>query len=152
MKFIHHKKKVVSVAAGLAVVGAVAASAASLGGLTGGEGLGADSVEVTSCDTDGIDFEFAKSYDVASRQYMVDSITLSDIDFDCVAREYEFSVFEKGGDEARAYSGGDALVPELYVRTSGGFSLAGRITFPVNLPVEDVDGVSAFIGRQQFVP
>lgn len=69
------KKNVVAVLAGVAVATAVAASAASLGGLTT-QWLGANSNVVASPVTGGVDVTWETSYDAGLGYYVVSGFTL----------------------------------------------------------------------------
>ncbi|GAB2623368.1 hypothetical protein [Pseudactinotalea suaedae] len=73
------KKNVVAVLAGVAVATAVAASAASLGGLTT-QWLGANSNVVQSPVTGGLDVDWDTAYDAALGYYVVSGFTLDTTD------------------------------------------------------------------------
>lgn len=150
MQITRIEKKVVAVVAGLAIAGSVAASAASLGGLAS-DSLGADTGEVGACDTDGIDVEYTNSFDVARGEYLVDTVTLSDIALECLLRPYEFSIFQKGAGGARQVDGGPALFFTPYNRSqNGGVDMVGRKEIPVSFPAEDLEGVAMYISGQQI--
>ena len=55
------RKKLIAILLAALVSGLIAASAASLGGITGSD-LGADATVVASCDTDGVTVDYTTSY------------------------------------------------------------------------------------------
>ena len=99
------RKMAVAVLAGLALTGLVGASAASLGGIRGGT-LGADAEDVLSCDTDGVDASYNTSFrsdaaavdptvaDGINGHFNVDSVTLTDVNVDCVGKAYEILLLD----------------------------------------------------------
>lgn len=68
--------------AGVVAFSAVAASAATLGGLDGKQ-LGADSAVVGSCDTDGVDLAYTTSYSATAGEYQVSGVTVTGIAAAC---------------------------------------------------------------------
>ena len=64
------------------LLGVVAASAASLGGITSGN-LGADTGVVASCDTDGVTLAYTNSYDATLGRYQTTSVSVSGINTAC---------------------------------------------------------------------
>ena len=87
MKMKNMRKKSVAILAGLAIAGTVGASAASLGGL-GGNDLGADAAEVVSCDTDGVVLAYETSFDAATGEYEVDTVTVSSVNAACDGQDF----------------------------------------------------------------
>lgn len=85
------RKKSAAVLAGLAIAGAVGASAASLGGLNSDE-LGADTGAVASCDIDGIDVAYTTEFDETEGEYLVTEIVLSDVDEACDTQDVDLTV------------------------------------------------------------
>ncbi len=67
---------------GLCTVGALGASAASLGGLTAAR-LGADDEIVASCDADGITVGFTNAYDATVGRYRVTNVVLTGVAATC---------------------------------------------------------------------
>ncbi len=90
------RKKSVAVLAGLAIAGAVGASAASLGGLNSDD-LGADTGDVASCDTNGIDVGYDTSFDGTTGEYVVTSINLSDINAACEGQTFDLTLLGDDG-------------------------------------------------------
>lgn len=90
------KRTLVAVIAGIAVTAGVFASAASLGGVTS-TNLGSSATVVASCDTDGVDLDYSTSYDTASGTYLVNSVTVSDIDPSCKGEQIEVSLKSADG-------------------------------------------------------
>jgi hypothetical protein len=90
------KRSLIAVIAGIAVTGGVFASAASLGGVTS-TNLGSSATVVASCDTDGVGLDYSTSYDTASGTYLVNSVTVSDIDASCKGEQIEVSLKSADG-------------------------------------------------------
>ena len=146
------RKKSVAILAGVAIAGAVGASAASLGGLTGGEGLGADAAAVSSCDTNGIVVNYTTSYSTANDEYMLDSIDFSGVDSDCAGQDYEVTVelltevdfadpAAARTPEQRTYGGG---TPSATVTLGGTGGDEFSVPTP-NLKAESVVGLAVII-------
>jgi hypothetical protein len=76
------KRTVIAIVAAVAAFGAVSASAASLGGL-GTKSLGADTSVVASCDTNGVDVVYNTAYNATAKEYVVNSVALSNINASC---------------------------------------------------------------------
>lgn len=72
------KRAVLGLLAAMTAFGAVAASAASLGGITS-DSLGADNTAVTACDTDGVTTSYTVSYDSAIPGYEAGTVTVDGI-------------------------------------------------------------------------
>ena len=147
MKMKSMRKKSVAILAGVAIAGAVGASAASLGGL-GGNDLGADTGDVASCDTDGIDVAYTTSYDATAAEYLVDSIDLSDINVNCAGQAYDLTVLMSEFDDAVT---GDPLVtpiaeaPIVFTGTIGAGGTQSIDTTGSTVPAEHVDGLAMSI-------
>ncbi len=141
------KKKVIAVVAGLAIAGAVGASAASLGGV-GGEDLGADTGDVAACDTDGIDVDWRPVFNAARGEYVA-RFTLADIDLDCLNNPYKLSIFQKGAGGSRAFLETDRFrFTQRYNRASDGERVA-RAFYTSTFPAEDIEGIALEIVGQQ---
>ncbi|MGK0274058.1 MAG: hypothetical protein ACI9N0_000431 [Ilumatobacter sp.] len=98
MKSKSMRKKSVAILAGLAVAGAVGASAASLNGLNS-DNLGADTGIVASCDITGINVDYTTAFDATVGDYFVDGISLSDVSPDCADQTYDFTAIDGSGVE-----------------------------------------------------
>ena len=75
-----------TLAAGIAAVaatGLVAASAATLGGITT-QDLGADSTAVASCDNNGVSVDYTPAYSASIPNYALGDVTVSGIAAGCV--------------------------------------------------------------------
>ncbi len=144
------KKRVVAIAAGLAIAGAVGASAATLGGL-GGVDLGADTGDVGACDADGIDVDWTPVFNAASGQYVA-RFTLSDIDTDCLDTPYKLSIFEQGAGGSRAWIDADRFrFIQRYDRLPGpGVDQVFRVRYTSTFPAESVEGIAIEIGGRQL--
>jgi len=110
------RKKSVAVLAGLAVAGIVGASAASLGGVRS-EDLGADVGVVGSCDTNGVDVDFATS--VSGGAVNVASLTLSDVNAACTGQAVQVTLLD--GTNAQLGSAGTATANGTGSVTVSGF-------------------------------
>jgi hypothetical protein len=112
-------KRFAVAASGLVLFGAVAASAASLGGLTS-TNLGANDTVVASCDTDGVTINYTNSYDATSGKYKVASVTIGGIAATC--EDQTLAVTLKG-------SSGTSLgaVSTTVVGTSETLSVSGTV-------------------------
>ena len=137
------KRKATALAAGLAIAGAVGASAASLGGL-GTDQLGAANTDVGACDDDGIDVDWAPTWSAASATYVA-RFTLSDIDLACLNTPYQISIHHTGGGGGRA-SGSFSQFNFVtqYNRASDGERVA-RVRYTSQFPAESVEGISIII-------
>ena len=83
-------------AAGIVAVGAVSASAASLGGITS-EKVGVDNEVVASCDSDGIAVDYTVAYQPSISTYKVATVDLSGIAGACNALPYSLTLSGTGG-------------------------------------------------------
>jgi hypothetical protein len=77
------RKFIIKGLAGMTVFGAIIASASTLGGLSNTTGVGAESTNVTSCDTDGVQTAETSTWSDDNNQYEVGSVTVSGISDDC---------------------------------------------------------------------
>ena len=78
------RKKTTAVVLAVLVFSLIAASAASLGGITTAD-IGAEVDVVASCDTDGVTVSFGTTFD--GTEYVVDSVTVSGIDAPCIGQD-----------------------------------------------------------------
>lgn len=114
MKSKNIRRKSVAVLAGIAIVGAVGASAASLGGI-GNDTLGADADVVASCDTDGVAVEYTTDYEPtlvfggATGGYVVTSAEVTGVNEDCDGLEYSIVLTGAAGTVLDSGSGTVAL-------------------------------------------
>jgi len=77
------RKKLLAVVMAVLVFGLIAASAASLGGINTAD-LGADSVVVAACDTDGVDVDYNYTYNSGAPGYFeMTSVDVSSIAAGC---------------------------------------------------------------------
>jgi hypothetical protein len=128
------------VAAG-GTLGVVAASAASLGGITT-PSLGAENSAVTACDTDGVTIAFAPAYDnaVATGYYTAGAVTVSGMNAACTGKKMEIRLKNtaSGADTiaASTIAGGVAVT---------GVSQAFTVTAPSPIDASVVNGISLTI-------
>lgn len=88
------RKKVMAVVFAILAFSLIAASAASLGGITVDPEIGADAAFVGTCDDDGVTATFSDpTYDTSSGRYVVASVTIGDIAApDCVGQTLQVEV------------------------------------------------------------
>ena len=81
------KRTALAVLAGLLVSGLVAASATSLGGFTNADGtIGADLVEVTSCDNDGATVQHTIEWDATDARNEITAVVVDNVHANCDGR------------------------------------------------------------------
>ena len=90
------KRVILAGAAGILAVGAVSASAATLGGITGG-GIGADNAVVESCNSSGVAVGYTLQYDGTNTSYNVANVVLSGIDAPCNGLTYFVTLADDSG-------------------------------------------------------
>lgn len=123
------RRKMMAVLAGLLVFGLVSAAAATLGGLNI-QSLGAESEVVAACDPDGINVEWSTS--LVGLDYVVDGVTLSDVDEDCAGLDVEVTLFDST----------NAVLATL----SEVADASGSVSFPVtNEPAADIVHIAVLI-------
>jgi hypothetical protein len=93
---VRRKRMVAAVIAGVAALGVVGASAASLGGITSNS-LGADTVVVGSCDTDGVSLAYTNAYDATLGRYQTTSVAVSGIAPACAGKALNLTLKDSGG-------------------------------------------------------
>ncbi|WP_156253590.1 hypothetical protein [Pseudactinotalea terrae] len=128
------KKNVVAVLAGVAVATAVAASAASLGGLTT-QWLGANSNVVQSPITGGLDVTWDTAYDADLGYYIVSGFTIDTTD--------ETETLPQGADVQLTLQ-----LAEGTAEVEGTVATGGTVDFTTTLPdiaAHDVEGVSVVV-------
>lgn len=131
---MHHRKKaVIAVLAGVSIAGIASASAATLGGLTGGS-LGSDDSVVAACDSDGIGIAYTTAYNAAAQKYLVSEVTFSGVNAVCNGKAA--SVTLRDGATALATTSSASITV-----AANAFSL----TLGSAVPAADVDGVSLII-------
>jgi hypothetical protein len=79
---VHKNRIVVALLGGILGAGLIGASAATLGGLTGGS-LGADDQVVASCDTDGIVSSYTTAYNATAQTYQVTAVNFTGVNAAC---------------------------------------------------------------------
>lgn len=89
------RKKVLAVIVAVLAFSLIAASAATLGGITTSE-VGADATFVGSCDSDGVTATFADPVVGASGRYVVASVDISGIDAACLGQRLSVDVTDSG--------------------------------------------------------
>lgn len=98
------RKKLTAIVLAVLVFSLIAASAASLGGITTDD-LGADVDVVASCDSDGVTATFGTSYDATSGEYLVDDVTIGGIAGACLNQAIEVTLTDSGDTALGTYSG-----------------------------------------------
>jgi len=104
-----------AVIAGVATLGVVGASAATLGGVNSNS-LGADVGVVGSCDNDGVTLAYTNSYDAALGRYQTTSVTVSGINAACAGKSLSLTLKDGanaslGGGTVASIAGTSAAVP-----------------------------------------
>ncbi len=126
------KKAIIAVVAGLAVSAGVMASAATLGGVTP-QSLGASEAVVASCDSDGVDVDYATSWNSASNNYQLDKVVISGTDAACDGLDIDVAVSNSTGSIKGETTGTVAANPGATTLTFG----SGQV-----MDSEEVDRVS----------
>jgi len=90
------KRILLAIAAGVTVTGAVAASAASLGGVSS-TSLGADDTVVASCDTDGIGAGYTTVYASGTTAYNTTAVNLTGVNAACNGLAYSVTLADGTG-------------------------------------------------------
>ena len=91
-----NKKKFLAVGAAVVAFGAMAASAATLGGLNSAS-LGADATVVASCDTDGVSLAYTNAFDPASSTYKTTAVELADVAAACEGKQFQLTLSGAAG-------------------------------------------------------
>jgi len=85
------KKVVIALLGGVSIAGVAGASAATLGGLTGGS-LGSDDTVVAACDTDGIAIAYTTTYSATAQKYQVTTVNFSGVNAACSGKAASVSL------------------------------------------------------------
>ena len=112
------RKKVMAVVVAVLAFSLIAASAATLGGITS-ETVGADVGVVASCDTDGVGASFETAY--VGNNYVVTGVTITGIDAACDGLDIDVTVSNNSGSVNDSNGG-------TVAGTSVTLSLAGAVT------------------------
>jgi hypothetical protein len=99
-------KRLATAALGLAAFGAIAASAAGLGGLTS-QSVGSSDTVVASCDTNGVGIQYTTSYNATASKYVVTGVTLTGVAAGCNNETADVTLKDVGGNSIAT---GSALV------------------------------------------
>lgn len=127
----NRKRAVVAGAAAFVAFGAVVASAASLGGIKTGT-LGADTVAIGSCDSDGVSVAYKTGYDVKAGNYQVVAVGVNDINPTCDGKSLRLTLT---GEDGARLADGNATV-------SGG---SATVSFTDSVAAKQVQGVAVII-------
>lgn len=114
-----------------ALAGIAVASAASLGGITGGT-LGADTDVVASCDTDGVAVGYVSSYDATDGRYETTGVDVTSIDASCDTKPIKVTLK-------------DGLGASLGEATGVVATNAASLTFGSGIDSEAVEGIAIII-------
>lgn len=90
------RKKVTAVILALFVFSLIAASAASLGGITTTADLGAETTAIVGCDTDGITIAFTTTYNSTNEEFDIATVEIGDLD-GCDGQTIDVEVFDSAG-------------------------------------------------------
>lgn len=148
MKSKNMRKKSVAILAGVAIAGAVGASAASLGGI-GGESLGADAGDVTSCDTTGVTIDYTSTFDPAAvapggeiGEYVVDSLTVKAVNEACDGLDFDLTLTD-GANLVLTDAAGTVSIVDLDPLTADDASF--DVTLNASVSAESIEGVALVI-------
>lgn len=94
--FFDMKRLLLAAGAGLTAIGAVTASAATLGGITQNQ-VGVDSQVIGACDTNGIATNYNTSFDATSGKYQISGVALSGVNAACDAKSYKMTITKSDG-------------------------------------------------------
>ena len=130
------KRVILAGAAGILAVGAVSASAATLGGITGGS-LGVDSAVVASCDNDGIIVAYTVQYSAAATTYNVDDVELSDVATACNGLTYSITLSGVGGTSLGEQTGTVTVVAGEFSANFSGDSIDGELVTGIAVAIFD---------------
>jgi len=91
------RKKLTAIVLAVLAFSMIAASAASLGGITTSE-LGAETDVVAGCDPDGIAVDFTVAYSAADGEYMTSTVDITEIDTpNCDGQEISVTLTDSAG-------------------------------------------------------
>lgn len=130
------KRIIIAGAAGIAAVGAVTASAASLGGFAG-QNVGADSDVVAACQGNvAIDISYVQEYVIDDSNYRVTDVVLSNVNNACDTLPYDLTLADQAG------------APLVGGVSAGTISLTGSddtIALDDSVLAEDIDNIALII-------
>lgn len=126
------RKRLTAAILAVLAFGLVAASAASLGGVTSSADLGAETQVVAGCDTDGITIDFTTAYNATTAEFDLATVEIGDLD-GCDTQSIQVEVYDSGGSSI----GND----------SGTVSGNSDATYSAGIVVraEDVEGVAVVV-------
>lgn len=125
------RRTMVAAVAAVAACGLVAASAASLGGITQGD-LGADYSVVASCDTDGLVANWDPTYAATIPDYAVGDVDLSGVAAGCTGQNLKVTLTDAS----------DASLAEEVTTVTGA---SQTVAFAPVVDAELVEGISITI-------
>lgn len=125
------RRKLTAVVLAVLVFSLIAASAASLGGISTSD-LGAETTVVVGCDTDGVTVDFTTTYNATTGEFDISAVDIGDLD-GCDTQSIEVEAYASGG----ASLGND----------SGTVSGNTDATFSASISAraEDVEGVAVVV-------
>lgn len=125
------KRMAFAIGVPVALAGIVVASAASLGGITGGT-LGADTDVVASCDTNGVTVGYVNSYDATDGRYETTAVNATAIDVACDTKPIKVTLKDGAGASLGEATG--------TVATN-----AATLNFAAGIDSEAVEGIAIII-------
>ena len=105
------RKRLTAIVLAVLVFSLIAASAATLGGITSA-GVGADTTVVAACDSDGVDVDYTYSYSVALNGYEIDTVDVSDIADACYDSGYQISLTISNGGNSTVIPFGPSAITD----------------------------------------
>lgn len=127
------RKKVMAVVFAILAFSLIAASAATLGGITVAD-VGADAELVASCDDDGVTVDFgALTYDDVSGDYVTSVVNITDINSDCDGLPIHVTLSNIAGDD---YASATGVVTGTTASVSVGYDAEAlrRVVVAINGP------------------
>lgn len=124
------RKKMTAIVLAVLAFSMIAASAASLGGITTAN-LGADTAVIAACDTvGGIAADFTVAYNVGTGEYDTATVEISGADAPCEGLDISVTLLDAVG----AYLGDDS-----------GTVVGGAFSAAISVPAEAVEGIAVVI-------
>ena len=139
------RRKITAVIVAVFVFSLIAASAASLGGISAG-GVGADAEVVASCDTNGVDVDFAYAYNATTQQYDITGVDVSGIADLCVANLDELTLALEGSSVAVLIELGPSAITSVGGDNNTVSFDAADLAAAGGITTEAVDHIAIVIG------
>lgn len=138
----------IALAAGGVLAGAIYGAAASLGGITANDSLGADAAVISSCDTNGVNVFTSTGSTGSPARFRVRFVTVTGIDDDCLGKGAALFLTRAG---VNIFPGGGGNLTATVVAPTDPAPDDNGAVFNLEIlgggpPVEDVEGIELQIG------